>query len=107
MEGQCADRARRVDVGGIEVPVLSPEDLLVAKILASRPKDLEDAAGVLRSRRGSLDLSAVRSLLCQLEEALGQSDLLPALERLIAEGVRSHGARGRTAPRRRPESRES
>ena len=72
-----------MDVGGIEVPVLSAEDLLVAKILASRPKDLEDAAGILRARRGSLDLSLVRSLVADLEEALGQSDLVPMLDRLL------------------------
>ena len=99
LEEQFADRARQVDVGGIEVPVLSPEDLLVAKILASRPKDLEDAAGILRARRESLDLSLVRSLLADLEEALGQSDLVPALDRLLSEDGRSRGARGRAVLR--------
>lgn len=97
LEEQFANRARQVDIGGLEVPVLSPEDLLVAKILASRAKDLEDVAGILRARRGSLDLGLVRSLLVDLEEALGQSDLVPALERLLAEKERSRRARGRTA----------
>lgn len=96
LEEQFALRARQVDVGGVEVPVLSPEDLLVAKILASRPKDLEDAAGVLRARRTSLDLDLVRSLLAELEDALGQSDLLPVLEELLAEADASRRARGRT-----------
>ena len=96
LEEQFADRARQVDVGGIEVPVLSPGDLLVAKILAGRPKDLEDAAGVLRARRGSLDLVLVRSLLGELEEALGQGDLLSALEGLLAGAEGSRRARRRT-----------
>lgn len=100
LEEQFADRARLVDVGGVEVPVLSPEDLLVAKILASRPKDLEDAAGILRGRRKSLDVGLVRSLLAELEEALGQSDLVPALERLLSEDARLRGARGQPAPPR-------
>lgn len=99
LEEQFADRARQVDVGGVEVPVLSPEDLLVAKILASRPKDLEDAAGVIRARQRPLDLDLVRSLLAELEEALGQSDLVPALDRLLAEHGRSRGARGRAVLR--------
>lgn len=97
LEEQFALRARQVDVGGVEVPVLSPEDLLVAKILAGRPKDLEDAAGVLRARRTSLDLDLVRSLLAELEDALGQSDLLSALEELLAEADGSRRARGRTS----------
>jgi hypothetical protein len=100
LEEQFAERARLVDIGGIEVPVLSPEDLLVAKILASRPKDLEDVAGILRARRRSLDLTLARALLADLEEALGQSDLVPALEQLLAEEARSGKARSRTDPPR-------
>ena len=83
LEGQFADRAIVVDIGGIEAPVLSPEDLLVAKVLAGRPKDLEDAAGVLRARRRSLDLALVRTLLGELDEALGQSDLVASFDRLL------------------------
>jgi hypothetical protein len=79
-EEEFLARARKVLVEGVEIPVISPEDLIVTKVLASRPKDLEDVRGILRSRGPSLDLSRVRSLLGLLEEALGQSDLLPAFE---------------------------
>jgi len=41
---------------------------------------IEDVRAVILARRNDIDLIRVRSLLRLLEEALGQSDLLPALE---------------------------
>ncbi len=78
--------SRVVDVrfGSTRVPLISPEDLVVTKILAGRPKDLDDAKGVMR--QPGLDLEQVRDVLRQLESALGQSDLLPALGRLLRDG---------------------
>ena len=43
------DRARLVEAGGLRVPMMSPEDLVVTKVLAGRPKDLEDVRGVLEA----------------------------------------------------------
>lgn len=63
------------------IPVISPEDLIVTKILAGRPKDIEDIRGVIHERRASLDVERIRSLLRMLEQALAQSDLLPLFER--------------------------
>jgi hypothetical protein len=67
--------------------VISPEDLVIAKLLAGRPKDTEDARGVLRAQRPGLDTARVERVLGLLEEALGQSDLLlarPARARPVA-----------------------
>jgi hypothetical protein len=80
LEEEFLGRAQDVDLGGIRVPVLSAEDLVITKILAGRPKDLEDVAGILNERRASLDLARIRAILRLLEEALGQSDLTPVFE---------------------------
>jgi hypothetical protein len=80
LEEGFLERAVQVDVGGVAVPVISPEDLVVTKILAGRPKDLEDVRGILAERCTRLDAGAIRAALRLLEEALGQSDLLPAFE---------------------------
>jgi hypothetical protein len=74
-----------VEVGGVTIPFISPEDLLVTKLLAGRPKDVEDARGMLAEQRGGLDLERVRALLRLLEAALGRSDLLRELERLLRD----------------------
>lgn len=78
LEELFLERSLPVTIGGVEIPVISPEDLIVAKVLAGRTKDLEDVRGILSERR--LDLAQIRDTLRLLEEALGQSDLLPAFE---------------------------
>lgn len=83
LEGLALDRATQVEIDGVEVPVAQAIDLVVMKVLAGRGKDLEDVRALLAS--GEVDLGEARDLLCQLEEALGQSDLLPRLEEAIAD----------------------
>lgn len=85
LEEEFLAHRRFVDLGGLEVPVISPEDLVVTKILAGRPKDLEDVRGVLREQSGRLDLQRSRRFLRMLEQALHCSDLLPVLDRLLDE----------------------
>lgn len=69
---------------GFRVRIICPEDLIVTKVLAGRPKDLDDARSVVLAQREALDRDAVRHTLSMLEDALGVSDLMPALERLFA-----------------------
>jgi hypothetical protein len=64
-------------IGRRTVPVLSIENLIVTKLLAGRPKDLEDVRELLALRGDSVDHARVDELLAQLEDALGQSDLRP------------------------------
>jgi len=86
LEEEFLAHRRFVDLAGVLVPVISPEDLVVTKILAGRPKDLEDVEGVLREQGERLDLERSRRFLRSLEQALGRSDLVPVLDRL-AEGA--------------------
>ena len=79
---------RRIDVQGTAVPVIAPEDLIVTKVLAGRPKDLEDIRGILRQGSVIIAPARVLTLLRALEAALGQSDLIPLFERLVAEAAR-------------------
>lgn len=90
LEEAFLERAVSVDVEGVAVPVIAPEDLVVTKILAGRPKDLEDVRGILAERRERLDAEAIRATLRLLEEALGQSDLVPLFD---AEWHRGQGTR--------------
>ena len=78
LEAIALGRASRVAIDGVEVPVALATDLAVMKVLAGRGKDLDDLRSLLAS--GDVDLPEARDILGQLEEALGQSDLLPRLE---------------------------
>jgi hypothetical protein len=82
LEEAFVARARRRPIEGIDVPVATAEDLVVMKILAGRPKDLEDIAAVLASQHLSFDVAYTRLTLAALEQALGQSDLSPVFERV-------------------------
>ena len=84
LEDLFLSRARPITMAGVVVPVISPEDLIATKILAGRPKDMEDVRGILHERLPDLDIELVRSTLALLEDALGQSDLLPVFERELA-----------------------
>lgn len=60
------------------------------KILAGRPKDIDDVRSLLRERLERLDLKQIRELLGVLEEALHQSDLVlvPVWDRELATARR-------------------
>jgi hypothetical protein len=98
LEEEFLARARTIDMGGVSVPMISPEDLVATKLLAGRPKDLEDVAGVLAEQE-HLDVERIRSVLAALEGALDQTDLLPAFEKLLAAARPAKPAPSR---RRRP-----
>jgi len=80
LEEEFMARCQPQRIGSLSVPVISPEDLIVTKILAGRPKDLDDVRGILDERRNLLDLAQVRSTLELLERALSRSDLVRELE---------------------------
>ena len=80
LEEEFLRTARQVDIGGVTVPVIGPEELIVTKVLAGRTKDLDDVRGILVAQEGSLDLQRVRTLVHALEAAIDQSDLLPCFE---------------------------
>lgn len=80
--------AQELDVGGTSVPVIAPEHLIALKVLAGRPKDLEDVRSLLRSGAARWDLEEVRGVLRALERALAQDDLLPSFEQLLREASR-------------------
>lgn len=91
LEEEFLSRASPLDLGGVTVPVISLEDLVIAKILASRPKDVEDARALWRAHGGALDAGRIESLLRLLEEALGQSDLVPVFEAIRGGSERGQG----------------
>ncbi len=88
LEEHFLERAVLVEIEGLQIPVISPEDLIVSKILAGRPKDIEDVRSVMAERCDSLDSGQIRSTLGLLEQALAQSDLLSVFD---AELARARG----------------
>jgi hypothetical protein len=78
-------RARRVDIGGYEVPMIGVEDLIATKILAARRKDLEDVRGVLLEQWDAIDFDRLDAVLSLLERTLNDDRLKRRLGRLLRQ----------------------
>ena len=83
LEALFAGRLVQCPIGGAEVPLLRIEDLVVTKVLAGRPRDLEDAHGLVARHLQTMDVAGARALLAEVEEALDQSDLVPAFDAIV------------------------
>jgi hypothetical protein len=84
LEDEFLERAVPTDIGGTVVPVIDRADLVIAKVLAGRPKDLDDARAIWRLHGDALDGARIRETLRLLEAALSQNDLLPAFREITS-----------------------
>jgi len=82
LEDEFLDRANVMDIGGTAVPVIDRADLIIAKVLAGRSKDLDDASALWRLHHHQLDAARIRRTLHLLEKALAQGDLVAAFDRV-------------------------
>lgn len=76
-EREAIARARPVTIGATPVGFAAVEDLVIHKIIAGRPRDLEDVRGILLKNPG-LDMTFVEGQLEAIGSAVGE----PYLERL-------------------------
>lgn len=84
-ELEALSAAERLEVAGVSTPVESAEDLVISKLVAARPVDLVDAAGLLEIHGRSLDLSRLRRWVGEFAAALDDPERPRTLERLLAE----------------------
>ena len=85
LEEEFLGRAKTTDIGGVRVPVIDIADLVIAKLLAGRPKDMEDVRNLWHLHGSGVHRRRIRRLLRLLEDALGQSDLLSGFESVAAK----------------------
>ena len=71
-EQEALRRTQRVDVAGTGVQFASREDLVIHKVVAGRPRDIEDVRSVLLKAE-AVDLAYIRQWLGTFSEALGHS----------------------------------
>lgn len=82
LEQQFLDQVDVRLIAKRKIPVLSLENLIVTKLLAGRPKDLEDIRELIAMNRRTLRHADVSTLLAALEQALGRSDLIALYRKL-------------------------
>jgi hypothetical protein len=82
-EDQLFSRVVSQCIGTFVFPVIELHDLVVLKILASRPKDLEDVRAILRVQQSQLDCARIIDALVELESLLDQPDLVSVFESML------------------------
>ncbi len=83
-EDAARARARPGRLFGRRVPLPTPEDLILFKVLAGRDKDLVDAVGIARRHYGALDrayLTTTLDAICDLAEDVAPRQRLDAVLR--------------------------
>jgi predicted nucleotidyltransferase len=100
LHGEFLARRRRVDIGGVVVPLISVEDLVATKILAARRKDLEDVRGVLLEQWERVDFDRIERVLSTLQAAVGDPKLERRMQRIVRQ-VRANLPPKKPQPRRR------
>jgi hypothetical protein len=55
-DAEAVKRSRTFHVFGVDILVVSPEDLILQKLFLRRPKDITDSMAVLIRQRGNLDI---------------------------------------------------
>lgn len=71
------DRSREVPLGDLEVPVASPEDMIILKMLGGSARDLDDARSIIRTQQGKLGLALIRRLCPEILRQTCETLLIP------------------------------
>lgn len=82
-EEEAIRRGVEGDYAGVRIRLPRPEDLIIYKLVAARPRDLEDVERLLLLYGGSLDVPRIRRIVREFAEALEDVARLEALERLL------------------------
>lgn len=81
-ERQAIDRAVEVELAGVAVPFAAAEDLIIHKLFAGRPRDEEDALGVVRRKGAELDWMYLEQWAREFASVPGREDLPDRVARL-------------------------
>jgi len=81
-EAEIIDRSQEIFVGNIQLRLPTPEDLIIMKAVAHRPKDLADIQAIAISHP-SLDKERIRFWVEQFGDALDLPDLWKMVSQLL------------------------
>ena len=86
--------AERVDLDGARIAFATAEDLIIHKLFAARPRDIEDVRGVLRRKGAGMDWAYLRHWASAFAEIPGRERMVATLAELRAEAGSNTPGRG-------------
>lgn len=81
-EEELIARAHTLTIGSLKLKVATPEDLIIMKAVAHRPRDIADIEAILNMEQ-HLDLERIRYWVKQFADALEMPELMEDLERML------------------------
>ncbi len=81
-ETEMIERGQEVSVGGLHLRLPTPEDLIIMKAVAHRPKDLSDIQAIAASHP-EVDKGRIQFWVKQFGEALDLPELWESIEKLL------------------------
>jgi Nucleotidyl transferase of unknown function (DUF2204) len=84
-EEEAIAAAEPRDFAGVRTRVARPEDLVIYKMVAARPRDLDDVEGLLLVHGRGMDLRRVRAVVADFAAALEDEERPAVLERLLRQ----------------------
>ena len=81
-EQEAIDRARVLKVGSVTLKIPTPEDLIITKAVAQRPKDIADIESIIDTNL-NLDLDRVKYWVKEFADVLEMPEILENVEKLL------------------------
>lgn len=78
-EKQAIEKAKTVRMLDQNISFAAPEDVIIHKVLAGRPRDLEDVSGILQRMR-NIDIVYIRKWLSDFSAALNDNEIIKRFE---------------------------
>lgn len=83
-ERQALQRVNRIPILGVEVCFASPEDIIIHKIFAGRPRDIEDARSIL-VRNHTIDVDYINACLSEFDKAMDRAEFVGTFQGLLVD----------------------
>jgi len=84
-EEAAIQASQESDYGGVPIRVPRPDDLIIYKLVASRPRDLDDVEHLLALYGRGLDLDRLRRVVGEFADALEDAERPATLARLLRQ----------------------
>jgi hypothetical protein len=84
-EDEAIRASRRADYAGVSVPLPRVDDLIIYKLVASRPKDVEDVERLLALHAPALDVPRLKRVIGEFAQALADPERPATLARLLRQ----------------------
>ncbi len=102
LEEEMLSRVRIRKVRRVPIPFVDTADLVAMKVLAGRPKDLEDVRALVRAAPPDLDVRVARERIARLAAILEDAEMVSTFDALVVPARPSKTA---PAPRAKPRRR--